>query len=168
VRLSGPVATWSLLVHGKTTDGQLTDLTHAARYRSDNAAVATVSDQGIVRAVGDGSTTVRVEAAGKTVTVAVHVEGTKGPRRFNFENDVVPLFGKFGCNASGCHGKAEGQNGFKLSVFGSDPPPTTPPCSRSRAPSHLPAAPEASLLLNKASGRVPHGGGVHSRGQRRV
>jgi hypothetical protein len=28
---------------------------------------------------------------------------------------------RFGCNGSACHGKAEGQNGFKLSVFGNDP-----------------------------------------------
>src|SRR5882762_9645765 len=43
------------------------------------------------------------------------------PRQFNFENDIVPILSKFGCNTSGCHGKAEGQNGFKLSVFGFDP-----------------------------------------------
>ena len=42
-------------------------------------------------------------------------------RPLNFENDIVPILTKFGCNASGCHGKAEGQNGFKLSVFGFDP-----------------------------------------------
>src|SRR5262245_31314314 len=42
-------------------------------------------------------------------------------RRFNVENDIVPILSKFGCNSSGCHGKAEGQNGFKLSIFGFDP-----------------------------------------------
>jgi hypothetical protein len=161
VRLTGPVATWSLLVHGKTAGGDHTDLTHAAHYRSENPAVATVSERGVVRAVGDGSTAVRVEAAGKTAAVAVRVEGTKVPRRFNFENDVVPLFGKFGCNASGCHGKAEGQNGFKLSVFGSDPAADHAALLKeSRGRRIFPGAPEASLLLAKASGHVPHGGGV--------
>ena len=42
------------------------------------------------------------------------------PRAFNFENDISPLLTRHGCNASQCHGKAEGQNGFKLSVFGYD------------------------------------------------
>ena len=41
-------------------------------------------------------------------------------RPFHFVNDVIPLFSRHACNASGCHGKAEGQNGFKLSVFGFD------------------------------------------------
>lgn len=40
---------------------------------------------------------------------------------FNFERDIVPILSRHGCNGSGCHGKAEGQNGFKLSVFGFDP-----------------------------------------------
>ena len=39
----------------------------------------------------------------------------------HFANDVMPLFSKYGCNSGGCHGKASGQNGFKLSVFGFDP-----------------------------------------------
>lgn len=161
VSLTGPVATWSLLVHGRTNDGRVTDLTHSARYRSENTAVATVTDRGVVRAAGDGTTTVRVEAAGRTVTIAIRVGGTRTPRRFNFENDVIPLFGKFGCNASGCHGKAEGQNGFKLSVFGSDPPADyTALLKESRGRRVFPGAPEASLVLAKASGRVPHGGGV--------
>ena len=33
----------------------------------------------------------------------------------------MPLLSKLGCNAGGCHGKASGQNGFKLSLFGFDP-----------------------------------------------
>src|SRR6186997_183297 len=43
------------------------------------------------------------------------------PARISFENDIEPLLARFSCNTSGCHGKAEGQNGFKLSVFGFDP-----------------------------------------------
>ncbi|MBI3862493.1 MAG: DUF1549 domain-containing protein [Planctomycetia bacterium] len=83
------------------------------------------------------------------------------PRRFNFENDIVPLLSKFGCNSSGCHGKAEGQNGFKLSVFGFDPSADyTSLTQEGRGRRVLPSLPERSLLLAKASGGVPHGGGV--------
>jgi hypothetical protein len=83
------------------------------------------------------------------------------PRRFNFENDIVPILSKFGCNTSGCHGKAEGQNGFKLSVFGFDPAADYAALTQEgRGRRVLPSVPERSLLLTKASGGVPHGGGV--------
>jgi hypothetical protein len=79
----------------------------------------------------------------------------------NFENDIVPILSKFGCNASGCHGKAEGQNGFKLSVFGFDPPADYRAITmEGRGRRVFPSAAEKSLLLLKASGGQPHGGGV--------
>jgi len=83
------------------------------------------------------------------------------PRRFNFENDIVPILSKFGCNTSGCHGKAEGQNGFKLSVFGFDPAADYAALTQEgRGRRVVPSVPERSLLLTKASGGIPHGGGV--------
>ena len=39
----------------------------------------------------------------------------------DFAHDVIPLLSRLGCNSSTCHGKAEGQNGFKLSVFANNP-----------------------------------------------
>ena len=80
---------------------------------------------------------------------------------FNFANDIVPIFSRHQCNTSGCHGKAEGQNGFKLSVFGFDPPADYAALvMEGRGRRVFPAAPERSLLLRKACGDVPHGGGV--------
>src|SRR5687767_6247659 len=38
----------------------------------------------------------------------------------DFRNDIEPILSRHGCNAGGCHGKASGQNGFKLSLFGFD------------------------------------------------
>ncbi len=82
-------------------------------------------------------------------------------RRLNFENDILPILSKYGCNSSGCHGKAEGQNGFKLSVFGFDPAADYRSLVKEgRGRRVFPAAPDRSLLLRKASGAVPHGGGV--------
>ena len=34
---------------------------------------------------------------------------------------VVPLFSKLGCNMRNCHGSFQGQNGFRLSLFGFEP-----------------------------------------------
>ena len=49
------------------------------------------------------------------------VTGLKAPRPISFEHEVIPILTKATCNSGGCHGKAEGQAGFKLSVFGFDP-----------------------------------------------
>src|SRR4051794_29928623 len=38
-----------------------------------------------------------------------------------FNTDVVPVLTKLGCNSGGCHGKADGQNGFRLSLLGFEP-----------------------------------------------
>ncbi|HEX3315946.1 MAG TPA: DUF1549 domain-containing protein, partial [Gemmataceae bacterium] len=83
------------------------------------------------------------------------------PRPFHFENDITPILSRFQCNSSGCHGAAEGQNGFKLSVFGFDAPADYIALvkeSRGRRVNF--AAVESSLLLRKASGSMPHGGGT--------
>jgi len=87
--------------------------------------------------------------------------GRSAERPLNFENDIVPILSRFGCNSSGCHGKAEGQNGFKLSVFGFDPPADYRALTvEGRGRRVFPAAPDKSLLLLKANGGMPHGGGV--------
>ncbi len=83
------------------------------------------------------------------------------PRTFNFEHDISPLLTRHGCNASQCHGKAEGQNGFKLSVFGYDALADFRALTvESKGRRTSPAAPEQSLMLAKASGTLPHQGGA--------
>jgi len=87
--------------------------------------------------------------------------GESAQRPLNFENDIVPILSRYGCNSSGCHGKADGQNGFKLSVFGFDPAADYRALAvEGRGRRVSPAAPDKSLLLLKASGGMPHGGGV--------
>ena len=82
-------------------------------------------------------------------------------RPFHFENDILPVFTRFGCNSSSCHGKAEGQNGFKLSVFGFDPAADYDSLLKEgRGRRIFTPAPEHSLLLQKISGGVAHGGGI--------
>ena len=45
-----------------------------------------------------------------------------GTRSFSFVNDVEPILTKASCNSGGCHAKAgNGQNGFRLSLFGFEP-----------------------------------------------
>src|SRR4051794_28030427 len=79
----------------------------------------------------------------------------------NFRNDVLPLLSKHGCNNGSCHGKAIGQNGFKLSLFGFDPDYDYAAIVHEGHGRRVsPAAPDDSLILLKATGTMPHGGGV--------
>jgi hypothetical protein len=81
-------------------------------------------------------------------------------QRVSFLNDVVPILTRYGCNSGGCHGKATGQNGFRLSLLGFEPDFDHVALLReSRGRRVFPGAPDRSLLLAKAVGRVPHGGG---------
>src|SRR5919204_537249 len=78
----------------------------------------------------------------------------------NFGNQIVPIFTKLGCNGGGCHGKASGQNGFKLSLLGFEPEVDFDALVKeARGRRLFPAAPDQSLLLLKATGTVAHGGG---------
>lgn len=161
VLLSGAEANWQLLIEGTTIDKATRDATHAVEYRVRDPKIAVVSATGVITAKADGQTVIEIAAGATKTSVTVTVSGTQQPRHLNFENDIVPILGKFACNASGCHGKAEGQNGFKLSVFGFDPPADYRALTQeSRGRRVFPAAPERSLLLRKASGGAPHGGGV--------
>jgi hypothetical protein len=78
----------------------------------------------------------------------------------HFANDVVPILTKNGCNTGGCHGRASGQNGFKLSLFGYEAMEDYDHLVKEgRGRRLFPASPEQSLLLLKATNTVPHNGG---------
>ncbi|HAA69433.1 MAG TPA: hypothetical protein DCE55_09850 [Planctomycetaceae bacterium] len=161
ISLQGPAARHTLLVTGTTTSGRLQDLGDIASFRSTSPNIVSVDQRGVARPVSDGQGTIIVEVSGRELTVPVTVTNSASPREFSFVNDVMPLLDKFGCNGAGCHGKAEGQAGFKLSVFNSDPMADYHAIvHQSRGRRVFRAAPEQSLLLLKASGTKPHGGGV--------
>ncbi|MCA9056682.1 MAG: DUF1549 domain-containing protein, partial [Planctomycetaceae bacterium] len=59
-----------------------------------------------------------------------------------------------------CHGAARGKDGFRLSLFGFDPNGDHYRITREQPGRRIDlAVPEASLLLEKGAGDVPHGGG---------
>ncbi|HEY2253037.1 MAG TPA: DUF1549 domain-containing protein [Planctomycetaceae bacterium] len=80
----------------------------------------------------------------------------------SFVNDVMPVLTKAGCNVGVCHAKAGGgQNGFQLSLLGFEPQEDFEHLTKEdRGRRLFPTAPERSLVLLKASGQLPHGGGV--------
>lgn len=79
----------------------------------------------------------------------------------DFENDLQPIFTRFGCTSGPCHGKARGQGGFQLSLLGFDHDFDYDAITKEgRGRRIFAAVPERSLLLAKPSGMVPHGGGI--------
>jgi hypothetical protein len=100
-------------------------------------------------------------AAAATTTSEPRLEASSVPLRPGFETDVVPLLTRHGCNGGGCHGKSTGQNGFRLSLLGYEPAFDHESLTReARGRRLFLAAPRRSLLLLKATGALPHGGGA--------
>lgn len=78
----------------------------------------------------------------------------------DFENDLQPIFTRFGCTSGPCHGKARGQGGFQLSLLGFDSDFDFDAIAKeNRGRRVFPGAPEKSLLLLKPTAEAPHGGG---------
>ncbi|MDB5387526.1 MAG: hypothetical protein JWM11_3172 [Planctomycetaceae bacterium] len=88
--------------------------------------------------------------------------GQAAERSVSFVNDVMPVFTKSGCNMGVCHAKAgNGQNGFQLSLLGFEPTEDFEHLVKEARGRRLFAGtPDHSLLLLKATGQMPHGGGV--------
>ncbi|MCH2202029.1 MAG: DUF1549 domain-containing protein [Fuerstiella sp.] len=98
--------------------------------------------------------------SGLVANAGEHSPSIESSRPVYFATDVVPILTKLGCNGGGCHGKATGQNGFKLSLFGFDPEFDHQAIVKAgRGRRLLPASPDRSLLLMKATSETPHGGG---------
>ena len=78
----------------------------------------------------------------------------------SFDNDVMAVLSKAGCNAGACHGNKSGKGGFKLSRRGQDPDLDHAALTRDVfARRTNPIDPDQSLILLKPSFSIPHGGG---------
>jgi hypothetical protein len=136
------------------------DMTRDAQYLVGNPDIISVDRNGFITPQADGLTTIEARLGDHTDAVEVEVRNFKDDLPINFAHDVVPLFTKHGCNGGGCHGKASGQNGFRLSLLGFEPTEDYEfLIKEGRGRRLFPAAPDRSLLLMKASARIPHGGG---------
>ncbi len=158
--LVGPESSVQMIAEGPRGSGDVSDLTAKATFHVADRSVAVVSATGLVEAVGDGETELMVEVDGQTVAAEVQVQRFAQPPPVSFHNDVNPVLTKAGCNSGACHGKAEGKNGFRLSLFGFDVPADHAALTQQGRGRRINVAlPETSLLLRKGSGAIPHGGG---------
>ncbi len=157
--LRGDLARQRLIVTAMA-DGQRFDLTRKAEFRTETPEILEVDASGIVRPKANGTGLVVATVADQQARATIRVEGMDTANRVTLEHDVQPVLTRLGCNAGACHGKQRGQNGFQLSLLAFDPNFDMEALTReARGRRVFPAAPERSLLLQKGSAQVPHGGG---------
>ncbi|MCF7762673.1 MAG: DUF1549 and DUF1553 domain-containing protein [Verrucomicrobia bacterium] len=160
LHLRGSDARQQILVSAMLVSGGLRDLTRSVVFRVEPEDRVRVDAGGMVTPVANGKARIVASAPGLEASIEVTVEDVESVTPVNFANQIVPVFTKAGCNGGGCHGKSGGQNGFRLSLLGFEPAEDFEHLVKeARGRRLFPAAPENSLLLLKAVGTLPHGGG---------
>src|SRR5947209_684034 len=150
----------SFLVQATYADGITRDVTAEAKPTLVNPAFARL-DKNLLFPQTDGATELKIEFGGRTVAVPVNVKDAKIDRPISFKLDVMPVFMKAGCNQGSCHGAARGKDGFRLSLFGYDADGDHYRLTHEISARRINLAiPQESLILEKATGKVPHTGGT--------
>ena len=170
--LSGKGASQQFLVMGRSPDGSERDLTEDAVFQLSNVGLGVFRETGRLMAQQDGTATLEAVVKGKRAVSHIRVERSGEQRPFSFARDIVEIFTRRGCNSSGCHGGVKGQAGFKLSDNGIHPKDDyrwiveggvfqvlSSESAGDKKPRIDRAQPEKSLLIEKATMGVPHGGG---------
>ena len=77
----------------------------------------------------------------------------------SYQNEVMAVLAKAGCNMGTCHGNANGKGGFKISLRGESPAGDWKVIARNELGRRLNLIePDESLLLKKATAQIPHEG----------
>lgn len=88
------------------------------------------------------------------------VSAGDGQTAVEFDNEIIPILTKAGCNAGACHGAAVGRGGFKLSLYGGDPESDYRAIVLELEGRRVNLAkPDESLIVLKATESIEHGGG---------
>jgi hypothetical protein len=158
--LNGPRARQQLVVSGRYANGTVRDLTPFCDLAVETPGVVEIGPGGFLVPRQDGVTALVVKAGAQTLRVPVTVKDFTKPQPISFRHQMVASLNVGGCNMGACHGTPSGKNGFRLSLRGYDPAADYLQLTRDvlgRRTDRL--DPEASLILQKALGRIPHEGG---------
>jgi hypothetical protein len=149
----------SIIARVTRPDGITEDVTGEAKFELTDPKLASI-DGNVVKPLADGETELKVTWHDQSMTLPVKVKDAKVERPISFRLDVMPIFMRSGCNVGGCHGAAHGKDGFHLTLFGYDAGTDYLSLTRQLSTRRINLAlPEESLLLTKATGKVPHTGG---------
>ena len=157
--LDRPEGSQQLLV--TVQEGELRrDVTREVKYEVRPPAVIAIGVDGLIQPLAEGTSQVVVRHGAVEMVVPVTVTSLLQPIPVSFVHEVQPILTKARCNSGGCHGKAEGQNGFKLSLLGFDEAfDHDSIVKEGKGRRVVLTAPDRSILLRKATAAVPHGGG---------
>ena len=150
----------SILIQAIYADGSTSDVTGKAVWSLKDPEIVGIQ-AGVVRPKQSGETVATVSYQGQSCEIKISVAPNKDERPIRFRNDVLPIFTRVGCNSGKCHGAASGKDGFRLSLYGYDPEGDHFRITRELSGRRIDLAdPENCLLVNKATGEVPHTGGA--------
>ncbi len=150
----------AFLITEQRRDGFAVDATETATVELSAPEQAVLESPGVLRARAAGRIVLTAARGNHRVELPVEIVDPSAAAP-SFMRDVLPILGKTGCNAGACHAKADGQNGFRLSVFSFDPASDYHNIVRgARGRRVFPSDPGESLLLLKALQTLPHEGGA--------
>jgi len=149
----------SFVVQALQQDGVSRDITDNVTVGIQDPSIAEI-ENGFIRPKSNGNTSLDVSLGETTISVPIEVSSVDEQKPVSFEMDVMPIFMKAGCNSGSCHGAARGKDGFRLSLYGFDPNGDYHRLTREQIGRRINVAlPKECLLVEKATGSVPHSGG---------
>ena len=157
ITLTGSEARQNVLVVRKD-DGTCVGEATSVQFSVDKPEVVSLVD-GVVQAKGNGTATITAKTAEGSVSKQVTVSGFDQPFEWSFEQHVLPILTRQGCNMGACHGAVAGKGGFRLSLRAYDPPRDHYYITREANGRRVEMAdPARSLLLTKPTMATPHKG----------
>lgn len=169
VELNSAAQYVQFVVMGQLEDGSWVDVTPWAKFENSRLAVdasglgQVVPGEFVGHHPADAQPSTNLEpllvrCLDQQFEVPLQVEATEP--EIQFVRDVQPMLTRLGCNAGNCHGAADGKNGFKLSLRGYDSEFDLRTLTDELWARRVTVAnPDQSLILQKATGAVPHQGG---------
>lgn len=150
----------SFRVVAQLSDGSTSDVTSQAKINlKQGNAIKLVEGSVVASQSGLAEITAQWNDLSASSSIRVFEDGTE--RSIRFRNDILPVLTRSGCNAGKCHGSASGKDGFRLSLYGFDPEGDYFRLTREMSGRRIDLAqPADCLLIDKATGEVPHTGGA--------
>jgi hypothetical protein len=142
-----------------TPQGESTDISRQGNWtaRPMDPSLAVI-DQGTVEFRSEGSTEIEIQWKDQKVRLTLE---THEDDPLAYDREISSLLTRTGCNLGTCHGNLHGKGGLRLSLRGDDPPFDHHRLAREFAQRRIDLwAPDESLMLRKATGRLAHQGGV--------
>jgi hypothetical protein len=163
ITLVGKRARQQVIVTGRYADGSVRDLTPFCEMALEQAGIVAVEEGGYLSPSKDGATALVIKAANQSARLPITVKDMDKALPVSFHNEFIASLNVGGCNQGACHGTPSGKAGFKLSLRGYDPDADYLQLTRDALGRRTDRNGDASLIMQKALGRVPHEGGQRFR-----